>query len=100
MKNIQNWHMGSPNNWDDIGYNFLVGGDGLVYEGRGWTKLGAHAYGSNSVSIGICFIGTFTNTLPTVAARNTAQALIRCAVNQGHIQSNYRLGGHRQFTVS
>jgi peptidoglycan recognition protein len=29
--------------WSDIGYNFIVGEDGNVYEGRGWTKVGAHA---------------------------------------------------------
>lgn len=29
---IQNLHM-KENNFDDIGYNFLIGGDGNVYEG-------------------------------------------------------------------
>lgn len=38
--------------WSDIGYNFLVGEDGSVYEGRGWTTVGAHCYGYNSRSIG------------------------------------------------
>lgn len=36
-------------NWDDIGYNFLVGGDGEVYEGRGWDKQGAHTKGESAV---------------------------------------------------
>lgn len=38
-------------------YNFLVGGDGLIYEGRGWGKKGAHTFGFNSQSVGIAFIG-------------------------------------------
>ena len=38
--------------WSDIGYNFLVGEDGNIYEGRGWGKVGAHARGHNSDSIG------------------------------------------------
>jgi N-acetylmuramoyl-L-alanine amidase len=38
--------------WDDIGYNFLVGEDGNIYEGRGWTQTGAHCIGYNSKSIG------------------------------------------------
>ena len=33
--------------FDDIGYNFLIGGDGIVYEGRGWNKQGAHTKGNN-----------------------------------------------------
>jgi N-acetylmuramoyl-L-alanine amidase len=63
-------------------------------------QVGAHTPNLNSNSIGICFIGTFTKTLPTAAARNAAKALIRCGVNGGHILSGYRLGGHRQFDVS
>ncbi|KAJ6640718.1 Peptidoglycan-recognition protein LC, partial [Pseudolycoriella hygida] len=41
VRYIQTFHMESQG-WDDIGYNFLVGGDGAVYEGRGWDKEGAH----------------------------------------------------------
>lgn len=47
--------------WNDIGYNFLIGGDGNVYEGRGWGKHGAHSSPYNSKSIGICIIGNFTS---------------------------------------
>ena len=42
----------NTNGWDDIGYNFLVGEDGRVYEGRGWYRQGAHALNFNSNSIG------------------------------------------------
>ena len=41
VKGFQNYHMDS-NGWSDIGYNFIVGEDGNVYEGRGWTTMGAH----------------------------------------------------------
>lgn len=46
-------------NWGDIGYNFVVGEDGNIYEGRGWSKHGAHSVSYNSKSIGICLIGNF-----------------------------------------
>ena len=39
--------------WSDIGYSFLIGGDGRVYEGRGWGRVGAHTYGYNSRAYGI-----------------------------------------------
>lgn len=38
-------------------YSFAVGGDGKVYEGRGFNVIGAHAPGYNDKSIGICLIG-------------------------------------------
>lgn len=41
---IQTFHIESRS-WDDIGYNWLIGGDGQVYEGRGWNKQGAHTKG-------------------------------------------------------
>jgi len=39
--------------------SFLIGGDGNVYEGCGWTREGAHTYGYNKKSVGIAFIGNF-----------------------------------------
>ena len=38
--------------WTDIGYNFVVGEDGNAYMARGWTEIGAHTHGYNSVGIG------------------------------------------------
>lgn len=46
-----------------ICFRFLVGGDGNVYEGRGWNKTGAHSPGYNDISIGICLIGNFMGKL-------------------------------------
>ena len=51
-------------NWDDIGYNFLIGGDGGVYEGRGWDKQGAHTKGmpESNLSFSILFIFLLTSS--------------------------------------
>ncbi|XP_022916754.1 peptidoglycan-recognition protein SC2-like [Onthophagus taurus] len=95
MRSMQNHHI-DGNGWADIGYNFVVGGDGNVYTGRGWNRQGAHTVNFNSRSIGIAFIGTFTSGNPTAAAQNAAQQLIACGVAQGQIARNYRLMGHRQ----
>lgn len=45
--------------YEDIGYHYLIGTDGKVYEGRNEQLDGAHAYGHNSDSIGIALIGNF-----------------------------------------
>lgn len=53
--------------WVCIGYHFYVRKDGSIYRGRQENAVGAHAYGSNSTSIGICAEGNFeTDTMPKV----------------------------------
>ncbi len=51
IQRFQKLHMDN-NSWDDIGYNFLVAGNGDIFEGRGWTYVGAHCKGFNTQSIG------------------------------------------------
>jgi peptidoglycan recognition protein LC len=84
--------------WDDIGYNFIVGGDGGVYEGRGWDKMGSHAKGYNNNSIGINMIGTFTTVLPTEQQMRSLRILMEEGVRLGKVDPNYRLIGHRQVS--
>ena len=49
----------------DTSYSFLVGGDGRIYEGRGWGGSGGHTFCYNDKSYGICFIGDYTCQMPT-----------------------------------
>jgi peptidoglycan recognition protein len=48
------------NEWGDISFSFYVGGDGNVYEGRGWFNQGLKSPSYDVQSINICFIGTFS----------------------------------------
>ncbi|XP_008549723.1 peptidoglycan-recognition protein LE isoform X1 [Microplitis demolitor] len=86
------------NGWDDIGYNFLIGGDGLVYVGRGWDTVGAHSFGFNRKSIGISFIGTFNKEIPPRRQVYALEKLIEVGVKNGKIDSNYKLLAHRQVS--
>lgn len=56
-EDIHRWHLN--NGWSGAGYHFLVRKDGKIYRLRPEDKVGAHAYGSNYNSIGICFEGNF-----------------------------------------
>lgn len=56
--------------FDEIGYHYVIGAgvfseDGKVYEGRNPEKVGAHAKGNNSDSIGVVLIGNLNQTQPT-----------------------------------
>lgn len=58
LRGIQRYHMDSRG-WCDVGYHFLIGSDGRVYEGRPLHLLGAHVASNNTGNIGISFIGCF-----------------------------------------
>ncbi|XP_023178745.2 peptidoglycan-recognition protein LC isoform X5 [Drosophila hydei] len=96
---VQNFHMDGWN-WDHIGYNFLIGGDGLVYEGRGWDYQGAHTLGYNHGSIGISFIGTFIKIRPTDAQLHACQLLLAEGVRLKKLAPDYSLYGHRQLSAT
>lgn len=42
-------------------FSFIVGGDGTVFEGRGWGVVGAHTKYNNDDSLGIAFMGNFNS---------------------------------------
>lgn len=62
-EDIHRWHLN--NGWAGAGYHFLVRKDGSIYRLRPENKVGSHAKGANSNSIGICFEGAYmTETMP------------------------------------
>ncbi|XP_004414933.1 PREDICTED: peptidoglycan recognition protein 4 [Odobenus rosmarus divergens] len=93
VQDIQSFFIDSLNSCD-IGYNFLVGQDGVIYEGVGRNVQGSHAPGYNDIAPGIAFMGTFLGTPPNAAALEAAQNLIQCAVDKGYLTPNYLLVGH------
>lgn len=61
VRAIWNFHTFSRD-WGDIGYNFLVDMNGVIYEGHngGDDVVGVHASGANRGSMAVALIGTFT----------------------------------------
>ncbi|KAK4877211.1 hypothetical protein RN001_009717 [Aquatica leii] len=95
VRSFQAYHI-EIKEWSDISYNFLVGCDGRVYQGRGWGIVGSHTRGYNQIGLGISFIGCFIKTVPNEAALNQAKTLIQYGVEIGEIDKNYVLVGHCQ----
>ncbi|XP_017110911.1 peptidoglycan-recognition protein LE [Drosophila elegans] len=95
IRDMQCFHIESRG-WNDIAYNFLIGCDGNIYEGRGWRTVGAHTLGYNKKSLGISFIGCFMRELPTTDALNMGRNLLARGVEDGHIAPDYRLVCHCQ----
>lgn len=73
VRGIQYDHMylrtkaGKQENFSDIGYHFLIAGDGRVVEGRPAEYVGAHARGANTDNIGISVMGDFNVIKPNEA---------------------------------
>lgn len=83
--------------WADIGYHYLVGRDGRVYEGRPASAQGAHARGLNNLNnLGIAVIGDFNDHLPETKQLNTLANFIRDMQDKYSI-SKSRIYGHQQF---
>lgn len=80
----------------DIPWNFLIGGDGKVYEGRGNLYEGEHtmnAFGSNynDIGIGIGFIGNFTTELPPYQMRNVFYEFIEQSTLYMNFSVDYKV---------
>ncbi|XP_069460019.1 N-acetylmuramoyl-L-alanine amidase [Ambystoma mexicanum] len=97
MRSMQRFHQ-EDRGWDDIGYNFVAGADGYLYEGRGWTWQGAHTKGYNSKGYGVSFIGDYTSQLPPDHALTLVKDnFLQCAVSGGYLIPGYTIHGHRQM---
>ncbi|XP_050781865.1 N-acetylmuramoyl-L-alanine amidase isoform X1 [Gopherus flavomarginatus] len=97
MRAMQRFHQ-DDRGWDDIGYSFVVGSDGYMYQGRGWHWVGAHTRGYNSKGYGVSFIGDYMDTLPEAFALTLVRDnFLPCAVKGAKIRANYTVHGHRQM---
>lgn len=91
IKRIQRYHM-LDRGWSDIGYHFLIGPDGVIFEGRPIDVIGSHCGGvppagvrrifGNTGSIGICLIGNYDSEIPDDRMLDAFETL-KAAINKG-----------------
>ena len=99
------------NGWTDIGYNWLIDRNGVLYQGRAFDVngsidvVGAHLGGGNTNTMGVCLIGDFTSTQPTTGALTQLRNVLAWKANerkidvrtrQPHTLGNlFTISGHR-----
>lgn len=102
------------NGWNDIGYNYLIDPDGVLYEGRagGDGVLGAHFSGVNTGTMGVCLLGTFSTQAATPQALATLRALLTTKARRWQVDAGGRsphaasglelnvISGHRDAGLS
>lgn len=82
VRAIWNFHT-YTREWGDIGYNYLVDPNGVVYEGHfgGDDVVGTHASGANAGSMAVALIGTFTEPDVTPPGIEPPPAMVDSAVD-------------------
>lgn len=80
----------------DIPWNFLVGDDGNVYEGRGFRFQGEllgneSASSFNDIGIIIAFIGTFIERQPSQRQAETFNAFLESSVRRDLVKKDFKL---------
>jgi hypothetical protein len=96
LRNQENAHV-NQGFTGGIGYHYIIAEDGTIYQGRPDGVIGAHTGGNNINTIGISFIGTFTQGMPTQSALDSAVWLVddirsRYAINAAYAHS--QMPGH------
>ena len=97
VKTVEGWHINQG--WRAIGYNFWVGFDGTVYEGRGFN-LGAGVENENGHIISIGFQGDYHSKdvkMPD-AQFNAGVDIIKYVLE--NVPSIKKIGGHRDFMAT
>lgn len=95
MRYLENLHT-NVFGWSDVAYNFCIGNDGTIYEGRGFNYQGLHSPGFNQQSLGVCFLGTYTDVQPSPEALQALRDLLFCGVDRLSLYQQYYIIGHRQ----
>lgn len=101
MRTIQAYNLETTIS-SDIFYNFLVGGDGMVYEGRGWDLQAFVAdYDTeylDDTSIRISLIGRFNVVEPSDIIIQATMSLLDFAVKNKKLFREYKLLCLRQLS--
>lgn len=100
VKDIDRWHRAKG--WAGCGYHYVVKLDGTVETGRSLDKVGAHCYGHNKNSIGVCYIGgVATDGKSPKDTRTTKQkaALLTLLKKLKSQYPNADIRGHRDFAA-
>ncbi|XP_047543781.1 peptidoglycan recognition protein-like isoform X1 [Vanessa atalanta] len=100
LRTMQGWYIALHHY--DIPYNFIIGNDGRVYEGRGWNKEGAHTLGYNRCSVGIGFVGDYRGERPhhtqvTDLQLNRTRMLLEDGVRMGYLRPDFLIVGARDI---
>lgn len=97
LEMVTKWH--TDKGWNGIGYHRFIDGKGKLYQGRPDSQIGAHAYGHNRDTMGICVAGNFDRESLGAAQRKTlVQTLAVLCARHGLTEKD--IIGHRDLMAT
>lgn len=95
IKTIQKYHQ-KDKAWADIGYHFILGKDGKIYEGRLLNFQGAHVRNHNKGNIGIAILGDLNKHQLSKAQKESLASLIEALQEKYNIDEK-NIFAHREL---
>lgn len=99
MRTVYEYHT-VGRGWGDIGYNYVIGPSGMIFEGRagGDKVVGAHAFCNNVGSMGISLMGNFQEGKPSDAQLTALRWLLVYLTDKYKIDPNEKTIYHGKVT--
>ena len=96
---VRQWHL--DKGWADIGYHFFIDIKGEVHIGRDIEEQGAHTFGHNHNSIGVCYAGGVEKDGKTPKDTRTEEqenSLVNLLTSLKERFKDVKIHGHRDFS--
>ena len=100
VQEVDTWHR--QREFAKIGYHYLIGLNGEIWQGRNIAEVGAHTTGQNANSIGICYVGGLAADCKTPKDTRTNMqkiALEKLVKNCLASYAGATVHGHCEFAV-
>ncbi|MDD4395888.1 MAG: N-acetylmuramoyl-L-alanine amidase [Bacteroidales bacterium] len=99
VADVDRWHR--QREFSGIGYHYLIGLNGEIWQGRTEDEPGAHCVGHNQNSIGVCYVGGLDEKMLTKDTRTPAQtaALIKLIRDLKIKYPQATIHGHNEYAA-
>ncbi len=100
VADVTAWH--KQRGFATIGYHYLIGLNGEVWQGRSIAQIGAHCEGQNSNSIGVCYAGGLAADGKTAKDTRTPAQKASLATLIAELKQKYptaTIHGHNEFAA-
>lgn len=94
-RRIAEYHV-TKQDWPGIGYHFLIGENGTIFQGNALETISYHAVQANPRGVGISFLGNFTQDVPPPAQLRAGAHLIAWLMERLGI-ALVDVKGHKEF---
>ena len=100
VPSVRQWHL--KRGFNDIGYHYLIGLEGEIWEGRPIGKTGAHVKGHNPCTLGVAYVGGVDGLGDPIDTRTDAQKAALTGLLERLLKqfpAIEKISGHRDYAA-